>query len=208
MKKATFFIQCCTCCFFLFHLQSKAEIKSCFTPGSCCESSIATLAKRSKKQILIAVEELTSIPIFTEILNAFHRGVEVYIITDRKKFLENISLAYALNKEGVGVRMSSSTKEHNRFAIFDDTTLATGSYGWTPEDSTTASSSCIITRDGMAVAEHSEHFIKLWNFYTDEIYDFYVEKNYKKQRSFSKLRHKPRKQPKRPSKAPMPHTNL
>lgn len=187
MKKSMLFIFVCALLFYCKPNSLRAENKVCFSPGTCCEDTIIQMIKHAREEIMIAIEEITSIRIFQELIRAYSEGVRIFIITNRNKFLTESSLVYALNQQGILVRMSALIEERSRFAIFDNAQLITGSYNWTSQAPNLASSDCVMIDDQPSIMSYSKHFKTLWNAYTDEIYNFYIVKKYKKNKKFTKL---------------------
>jgi phosphatidylserine/phosphatidylglycerophosphate/cardiolipin synthase-like enzyme len=111
------------------------------------------------------VQHISSSDIFEALVKAKDRGVNVFIITDSRSYRLKTSLVYALQGYGVDVRMPSTHSETNKFAIFDDAIVFTGSYSWTDEASTHHSGNCVVLHEDLMVSKYVERFGMLWNSY-------------------------------------------
>jgi phosphatidylserine/phosphatidylglycerophosphate/cardiolipin synthase-like enzyme len=117
----------------LFQLsQSDKAIKTAFSPGDACKEMIINHIFNAKESLDIAVFTISDDEITAEILRAWKRGVEVRIITDNDKSLDEGSDIYLLAKNDIPVKVDNSPRHmHHKFSICDGIYVLTGSYNWT-----------------------------------------------------------------------------
>jgi phosphatidylserine/phosphatidylglycerophosphate/cardiolipin synthase-like enzyme len=139
------------------------DIKIFFTPGVECENNIIERINLSKK-IDIAVYSITNPNITNAIIAAYNRGTDIRIITDRVQAKGKKSLIETIKKAGIPVLTNKKHKiEHNKFAVFDDVHIVSGSYNWTTNASMYNSENCIFFNQPNK--EYSHRFEQLWNIY-------------------------------------------
>ena len=112
----------------------------------------------------IAVYSITNLQIADAIIAAHRRGATVRIITDRTMAGHKSSLIDELVTAGIPVRTNRRHKiEHNKFAVFDNQRIVTGSYNWTTAATKFNSENCIFLP--LPAQEYSKRFEVLWNTY-------------------------------------------
>lgn len=138
-----------------------------FTPGSACENRIITEIGAAHK-IDIAVYSITNPKITDAIISAHLRGAKIRIITDRTMSQHPSSHIRNLSAIGITIQTNHGHKiEHNKFAVFDNRRIVTGSYNWTHNASAHNSENCIFL--DIMTTEYTKRFDYLW-----QIYDQYV----------------------------------
>lgn len=141
----------------------QTNIKVFFTPGLDCENNIIERINKSNK-IDIAVYSITNPNITKAIVAAYNRGTDIRIITDRVQAKGKKSLIETIKKAGIPVLTNKKHKiEHNKFAVFDDKHIVSGSYNWTTNASMYNSENCIFFNQPNK--EYSHRFEQLWNIY-------------------------------------------
>jgi hypothetical protein len=142
----------------------KDWIRIYFTPGKDCENNIIAQIEKAGK-IDIAVYAITNRAIVDAILAAKERGAKIRIITDRLQAAGKGSLVRELESAGLPVRTNVKHKiEHNKFAVFDDREIVSGSYNWTGAASDKNSENCLFFKQPKTKA-FSERFEYLWDLY-------------------------------------------
>ncbi len=140
-----------------------AHMKVFFTPSTDCEQNIIAEVNKAQ-QMDIAVYSISNIKIVDSLINAFHRGAQIRIITDRTQAKGKGSLVEKLKSAGIPVVTNKKTKiEHNKYAIFDNKHVVSGSYNWTENASKFNSENCVFF-DQLS-EEYSRRFEYLWNLY-------------------------------------------
>jgi phosphatidylserine/phosphatidylglycerophosphate/cardiolipin synthase-like enzyme len=134
-----------------------------FSPGDECRVRIARLLRGAKASADICVFTITDDRLAKPILEAKDRGVEIRIITDNDKAEDRGSDVYRLGKAGVRVRVDQSEHHmHHKFAIFDATTLVTGSYNWTRSAAEHNRENILVTDDPKLVGPYATNFESFW----------------------------------------------
>lgn len=125
-------------------LQATGTVRSVFfslgtTPSSDpkfdCVKALIDLFNQAKKTVHIAIYALTEPNIVNAIIAAYKRGVNIIIVADKteSKGSYQAAMIKKLTQAGVDVRLATRQKSlmHNKIAIFDGQTVATGSFNWT-----------------------------------------------------------------------------
>lgn len=134
-----------------------------FSPGPDCEDHIITEINRAQK-IDIAVYSITNRKIADAIISAHLRGAKIRIVTDRTMAKNRHALNAELLAAGIPVLTHRQYRiEHNKFAIFDNRRIITGSYNWTRNASAHNSENCILF--DMLTGEYGRRFDYLWHMY-------------------------------------------
>lgn len=145
------------------HEVTNLNIRVFFTPSTECERNIVQEIEKAHK-IRAAVYSITNQSIYNALVKAHNRGVDIKIVTDRTQSKGKGSLVGNLKKAGIPVLTNHKHKiEHNKFAVFDDSMVVTGSYNWTTNASKYNSENCVFF-DQMA-DKYSHRFEYLWNMY-------------------------------------------
>ena len=140
-----------------------ARIEAYFTPDTECEDRIIAELGRATT-IDIAVYSITNPKIADAIIAAHQRGASVRIVTDRTMAGHKSSMIDELAAAGIPVRTNRRYKiEHNKFAVFDNRRMVTGSYNWTTAATKYNSENCIFLTH--PVQKYSKRFEYLWNAY-------------------------------------------
>jgi hypothetical protein len=114
---------------------SDEDIQSYFSPNDNISQKIIDLINNAKKTIHIAIYTLTDWSIKTALLGAKKRGVDIEIIVNQtpeqtdshpliKTLIDNDIIVHIFQQRNTLIM-------HNKFAIFDDNIIVTGSYNWT-----------------------------------------------------------------------------
>jgi len=138
-------------------------IKVFFTPSTDCEENIIK-AIDSANKLDIAVYSITNPAITNSIIAAHNRGAKIRIVTDRSQSKGKGSLIEKIKTAGIPVLTNQKHKiEHNKFAVFDDIHIVSGSYNWTTNASKYNSENCIFF--DQPNKEYSQRFEYLWKLY-------------------------------------------
>lgn len=141
------------------------DIKIFFSPGTDCENNIIKKINNADK-IDIAVYSITNPNITNAIIAAHKRGANIRVITDRTQFKGKKSLVGKIKQSGIPVLMNKRHKiEHNKFAVFNDVEVVSGSYNWTTNASMYNSENCLFFEQPNK--EYSTRFQQLWNLYNN-----------------------------------------
>ena len=144
-------------------VQKHADVNAFFTPGIDCEKNIITAINSSKK-MEIAVYSITHPDITDAIISAHNRGAKIRIVTDRQMAKGKGSSVEKIRSAGIPVLTNKKHKiEHNKFAVFDDVHIVSGSYNWTTNASKYNSENCVFF--DQQNKEYTHRFEYLWDLY-------------------------------------------
>ena len=145
------------------YAMTPTDVAVYFTPDTKCEDRIIAELGRADK-IDIAVYSITNPKIANAIIAAHRRGAKVRIVTDRTMAGHKSSMIDELVAAGIPVRTNRRHKiEHNKFAVFDNRRMVTGSYNWTTAATKYNSENCIFLTQ--PAQEYTKRFETLWQTY-------------------------------------------
>jgi len=134
-----------------------------FSPGSHCVNAIAGLLKRTRRTADVCVFTITDNRIADEILAAAGRRVQVRIITDNDKALDRGSDIQRLREAGIPLRVDrTSDHMHHKFAVFDKSSLVTGSYNWTRSAAEYNEENIVVLYNSALITRFVKEFERLW----------------------------------------------
>ena len=135
-----------------------------FSPSTDCENEIIRLINQSQDKIDIAVYAINNDNIINALKQAKNRGVKIRILTDRLQASNKSSKAKELYAFGFDIKVNFQYKiEHNKFALFDNNYVSSGSYNWTNPATSANSENCIFFEDNQPIIQaYQKHFNQLW----------------------------------------------
>ncbi len=140
------------------------NVRVFFAPGPDCADNIIYQINSSDK-IDIAVYSITDVRIADAIIMAHNRGANVRIITDRLQAHSKYSCVNKFRDVGIEIVTNVNNKiEHNKFAIFDERIVVTGSYNCTINAARYNSENCIFMTH--TVPHFIHRFNQLWSIYS------------------------------------------
>ena len=140
------------------------EVDAYFSPGDECLDKITSLFRTARKRVDVCVFTITDNRIVEEMVQAHLRKVSIRVISDDDKSLDRGSDISRLDDLGVPVRRDRSRHHmHHKYAIFDDSTVLTGSYNWTRSAAEYNEENIIVSDDSRLRALFSDHFEQLWD---------------------------------------------
>lgn len=145
-------------------ISEKSWARIYFTPGPECENNIVASIDAATRAIDVAVYSITNDKIVDSLIAAYNRGVNVRVISDKLQSTGRASLIGRIQDAGIPVVLNKKHKiMHNKFAIFDNKDIETGSYNWTSSATKSNAENCMFfaEQDG----EFSKQFKHLWKFY-------------------------------------------
>ena len=147
----------------LLLLLGNASAKTYFTPGKECEEQIVKSISKTKNSLDIAIYSITNEAITEAIIEAHKKGIKVRVLTDYVQARGKYSKALHLKENGVNIRLNSKNKiEHNKFTIFDQKVVETGSYNYTYNATNNNSENCHFLRQKTDVQKYQRRFNWLW----------------------------------------------
>ncbi|MEK6234519.1 MAG: phospholipase D-like domain-containing protein [Planctomycetales bacterium] len=141
----------------------KSKSQAYFSPGDDCPRKIASMFENAARKVDVCVFTITDNRIANAVLEAHRRGVTVRIISDDDKAGDAGSDVNRLEQSGLAVRVDRSRYHmHHKYALFDNSSLLTGSYNWTRGAAEYNEENFIITTEDHLVKSFSKQFNKLW----------------------------------------------
>lgn len=121
----------------------------------------------SENEISIAVAWFTQKELFYSIIEALNRGINVSIILINDIINRNeygLDFSIFLQKGGyLRFADNKTTLMHNKFCLFDNKYLITGSYNWTYSAEQRNAENIIITDEPTVCNDYKNYFTNLWN---------------------------------------------
>lgn len=138
-----------------------------FSPEDHLEKRLIGMINKERKSIQVAIYTLTHRGIGKALIEAKKRGVFVEILIDRA----SVKIRAPIQKmveAGIPVHVWEPEKDHkpkacrslmhNKFCIFGDETVWTGSFNFTYEASRAHQENVVVLRDGVLAAAYKEQF--------------------------------------------------
>ncbi|MSP19384.1 MAG: hypothetical protein EXR74_07420 [Bdellovibrionales bacterium] len=168
----------------LFLPISSWGIEVYFSPSADCENRIVKAIQDSNKEIVIVVYSFNNLKLAEALRKAKKRGVSVQILTDYTQASHRNSLVLPLANEGFEVKLHSKFKiEHNKFAVFDNGLVGTGSFNWTGTASRSNSENCIFLTEVDVIQKYRDRFTFLWKKNTLQASEFKMKRLMQKNRA-------------------------
>ena len=143
----------------------QSGIKVFFTPGTDCERNIIEAIDKANT-IDIAVYSISNQNIVDSIISAKQKGAKIRVITDRTQAKVKGSLIDTIRSARIPVLTNKGHKiEHNKFAVFDNKYIVSGSYNWTTNATMYNSENCNFFEQPNK--EYSKRFEYLWKKYNN-----------------------------------------
>jgi len=143
-----------------------AETEVYFSPDGGIRDRIIRAINLTKSSIDSAIFNFTSGELAHSIVKAKERGVKIRIIVDREKAGGRLSEIGFLMNNGVAVKMLKGKGRgimHNKFAIYDDKLVLTGSYNWIERAEKFNYENVIVIDEPEVVKKYKGEFEKLWS---------------------------------------------
>lgn len=141
-----------------------ATYETGFSPHRGAQTIILDSIAKAKAQILVAAYTFTSKPISLALLAAHKRGVEVYVVAD-KKANTKYTAAHFLANEGVPIRLNGRYAiHHHKFMIIDFGTLELGSFNFSAAAHEKNAENVLILHNVRPLAdEYRKEWNRLWD---------------------------------------------
>jgi len=152
--------------------RSEMLVQVCFSPAGRCASHLLRALDDADREILVAVYAFTSANLARALIRAQERGVDVRVILDAdfdNESSNSVADLLALNRVPVA-KVSGATRlhqhaglMHQKFAVVDRTTVASGSYNWTHSADARNYENLLLFRNARELAsEFRDEFMRLW----------------------------------------------
>lgn len=129
-----------------------------FTPSMDCKIKIIQAINNSKRNLDIAVYSITNEEIVKAIILANNRGVKVTILTDFVQSKGKASKVNFLKNSGIKILTIKGKTMHNKFSIFDNKVIQTGSYNYTNNANKRNYENCLFTKKKNIIFEFRKEF--------------------------------------------------
>jgi phosphatidylserine/phosphatidylglycerophosphate/cardiolipin synthase-like enzyme len=128
---------------------------------------IIAAINRTRDSLDIAVYSITQPDIAAAIEQAHARGVRIRVVSDEQQSGGYHSEVDFLRSHGIAVRLSGGFRGqrsymHNKFAVFDDRVIETGSFNWTTSASSYNFENAIFIENPEVAARYEKEFQHLW----------------------------------------------
>ncbi len=145
-----------------------ASMRVAFSPGSeqnSAEHLALSEINRAHDQILIAANELTSVPVIEALVDAHEmRKVNVMAVLDRSQGNPSFSAARILHDSGIDVRIEKATTAlRDQFVIVDGATVQTGSFRYEQMSGRDSADNAIAIDDDDVARQYVGEWLRLWN---------------------------------------------
>ena len=134
-----------------------------FSPEDACPRRIVEQIDGARETLDVCVFTLTDNRLSAAVVAAHQRGVAVRIIADDDKAGDRGSDVLDLARAGIAVRLDRDDGHmHNKFALFDQRVLLTGSYNWTVGADRENQENFVVSDDSGLVKRFAAQFERLW----------------------------------------------
>lgn len=145
-----------------------AQSDAYFSPGDACRNVIIKQIQSAVSNLQICVFTISDNVISDSILFAHRKGLNIKIITDNDKSLDEGSDIEAIAKAGIPVKMDrTSNHMHHKFMVADNKTVITGSYNWTRSAAKFNHENILLTNESSVVKSFLKEFDQLWKVMAD-----------------------------------------
>ena len=135
-----------------------------FSPGEDCRRQLLDLLLAARVTLDISVFTISDDRLSDAIVAAHRRGIQVRLITDNDKALDQGSDIYRLIDQGIDVRMDNTENHmHHKFAIVDQRILVNGSFNWTRSATEYNQENILVTDEPKLVSAYLNEFENLWS---------------------------------------------
>lgn len=130
-----------------------------------CENKLIELIGASKSHIDISVYAINNKRLVDAVIEAHNRGVKVRILTDKLQAAGRKSRVSELRRAGILLKVNTRKRiMHTKVAIYDGTSVSSGSMNWTEPAITKNEEVCDIFIDKPDYArQHQILFDERWN---------------------------------------------
>jgi phosphatidylserine/phosphatidylglycerophosphate/cardiolipin synthase-like enzyme len=137
-----------------------------FSPEGGIRDQLIRRINASKSTIDIAVYSFTSGEIAQALADAHERGVRIRVIRDLSQTANKNDENVFLEHHGIAVKVLSGRPPHgvmhDKFAVFDDNLVETGSFNWTVNAEKYSHENALFFDDPKLIQAFGQEFEKLW----------------------------------------------
>ncbi|MCR3755244.1 MAG: Phospholipase D [Candidatus Westeberhardia cardiocondylae] len=140
------------------------EITIGFSPGNSAKNIILHAIENAKSSIDIAAYSFTSKPITLALINAQNKGIKIRIVADKKSNTNKYTAVTYLVNHKIPVKLNDKYSiMHNKFMIFDNNSVQTGSFNYTQNAISRNAENIIYVKNNIKIAKiYTNEFNRLW----------------------------------------------
>ncbi|PPI86257.1 phospholipase D family protein [Candidatus Pantoea edessiphila] len=141
------------------------DIEIGFSPGNTASKIILKAIKKSKESIFIAAYSFTSKPIALALVEAHKKGVNVRLVVDKKSNTGRYTAVTYLVNHRIPVMLNDKYSiMHNKFMIFDQKSVETGSFNYTQAATLRNAENVVYIKNRIDIAQkYIREFDRLWD---------------------------------------------
>lgn len=134
-----------------------------FSPGEDCRRQLLDLLVAARETLDISVFTISDDRLCDAIVAAHKRGIQIRLISDNDKALDQGSDIFKLIDQGINVRMDDTENHmHHKFSVVDQSILVNGSFNWTRSATDYNQENILVTNEPKLVAAYLSEFESLW----------------------------------------------
>ncbi len=134
-----------------------------FCPEDNCAQNLIERIDLAKETINIAIYSFTNDDIADALIRAKARGVEVKVVFDYVQSSSEYSDDEKLIEAGIEIkRRNASGSMHNKFAVIDAETVATGSFNYSQNADQKNDENLLFIKNAVLAQKYSDEFNELW----------------------------------------------
>lgn len=138
------------------------KIEVAFSPGNSLNSILSSI-NNAKQEIRLAAYSFTSYPISNALVNARKKGINVYVLADKKANTSRYTATTSLINNQIPVCLTGQYKiMHNKFMIIDKQIVETGSFNYSDSAVKVNAENVITVNDKEVASIYLNEFFRLW----------------------------------------------
>jgi len=141
------------------------SIQISFCPKDPCSENLISQLDAAQQTIDIAIYSFTLDEISDALIAAHERGVTVRVVFDKSQAASQYSEDERLAQAGIPLKIMQKNRGimHNKFAVIDNQTVATGSYNYSQNATENNNENLIILHSPQIAEQYETEFEFLWN---------------------------------------------
>ena len=161
---------------FLFPFRIYAE--SVVLQSVECEKKLIELIEKSTNYIDISVYSINNERLVKAVIDAYHRGVKIRILTDKVQAAGKSSRIWEFIAENIPLRVHTHKRiMHTKVAIYDGVSVSSGSFNWTEPAVYKNEEVCdIFINEPDYAMQHQKLFDQRWADNSQEKSDLWLER--------------------------------
>ncbi|MFH0955143.1 MAG: phospholipase D family protein [Candidatus Micrarchaeota archaeon] len=146
-------------------LSNTNSIQPFFCPRDSCANRLSQKISEAKDSVDVAIYSFTSKEIKTALIEAKNNGVTVRVLFDAGQAKSQYSTDEELQNAGILVKRMELERGilHDKFAIIDSQTVATGSFNYSANADEYNKENLVFITDSAIAHQYAAEFENLWN---------------------------------------------